>query len=271
VTKKKDEKKMAEIVQIHRKRTKATEAQKYALKGIYLRWLYVAMVVLVVLAISLLGEDDASPPLVQGENTVTQSTNTEEENQGAALVDDAPLSEAVLKDVTEEAPGGTVNAVGQEDISSTLKDESKGETIETEVQAVQGVPPALLNPGNAVWSRSYGYGYDVTWQDYRFHSGADMGLEVGSPIFAAAAGQVEKIVQESDWGSRIYINHGGSLVCVYGGLVPLAGLKAGDKVEAGEQIGEITDSPPIESGDPSHLHFEIWMDGENQDPAVWLP
>ncbi len=271
--KRRDENKMAEIVHIHRKKGKANETKKYALKAIYLRWLYVSMVVLVVLALSFLNGEGNDEPHAQGTSPVAQSSDVKEKSGEDILTVTnvtSPKADAQDKTAAEGAIAAAANKVAPAAVTEQQL-ENEAEETAYQAKAVESEIPTLLKPAAAVWSRSYGYGYDVTWQDYRFHNGADMGLAEGSAVFAAASGQVEKITQDSEWGSRIYMNHNGGITCVYGGLTPRADLKAGDRVSAGEEIGQITASPPVESGDPSHLHFEIWLNGESQDPAVWLP
>jgi murein DD-endopeptidase MepM/ murein hydrolase activator NlpD len=99
-----------------------------------------------------------------------------------------------------------------------------------------------------------------------FHAGTDIGAPWGSPIYAAAAGTVVFAGTMGDGAEVVVIAHDAGLVSMYAhldNLVHPPAVKAGDTVQAGDQIGNlgltgITTGP--------HLHWAVWRDGELIDP-----
>ena len=244
--KKRNDYKMGEIVPIYKKRNKRTAEQKTLLKAVYLRWLYVGLIVLVVVAISLLGGGEPS-----GLSTTIQEPTPVQEPAAVAKDAGKQLSQiAPLPALTEStAPMNIEN---------------------TEVTATSQLPTTFLQPAEGDWTRGYGYAYDETWQDYRFHAGCDMTLALDSPILAIADGSIVEIRQDINWGTLLEMDLGGGLKAIYAGIVPLSQWQAGDRVSAGEELGKIGDTPPEEAAMAPHLHLELWLNDECQDPVLWL-
>ncbi|MEG1997005.1 MAG: M23 family metallopeptidase [Clostridiales bacterium] len=139
--------------------------------------------------------------------------------------------------------------------------------------AVSGEQPSLpviargihwRMPATGEFSRAFGYDYDLTYDDFRFHKGCDMKLPIGELIYAAADGTVISATTDDVWGGIIAIDHGSGWVSVY--KCVNARVSIGDPVSAGESIGSIVDSPPAEAAQVSHLHFEVYLDEEAVDP-----
>jgi murein DD-endopeptidase MepM/ murein hydrolase activator NlpD len=58
---------------------------------------------------------------------------------------------------------------------------------------------------------------------------------------------------------------------VYRFVSETEGMKVGDKVEKGDVIATVAEATGEEYKDGAHLHFEVWKDGVNVDPASYLP
>ncbi|EMY79669.1 peptidase, M23 family [Leptospira weilii serovar Ranarum str. ICFT] len=73
---------------------------------------------------------------------------------------------------------------------------------------------------------------------------------------------------EKDFGGRqVWIDHGHGVMTSFNHLSSIRkNVKAGDKVKQGDPLGTVGNSGLIEeakgSTDNTHLHFEIWVDGE---------
>ena len=132
-----------------------------------------------------------------------------------------------------------------------------------------GESPNWLQPASGEWTRLFGFAYDPTRQDYRFHEGLDMPLAEGSPIGAAASGTVISATEDELWGGVIVLEHSGGWLSIYKCLTPA--VTPGQSVAAGEVIGNICASPPAEASQESHLHFEMHLNEEAEDPLLWLP
>lgn len=115
--------------------------------------------------------------------------------------------------------------------------------------------------------RAFGYGYDETFADYRFHGGVDWQATEGETVLAAIAGRVDEITEDKVYGCGIRLGCGEKLQLVYYGLKPTEGLKKGDELAAGEVVGTVAAAPLFEDGYPAHLHLEVWLDGKVVDPS----
>ena len=71
-------------------------------------------------------------------------------------------------------------------------------------------------------------------------------------------------------GTRIVIDHGDGVKTVYEFVEAKEGLKAGDKVERGDEIATVAAATGNEYKDGAHLHFEVLESGEAVDPSGYL-
>eukprot|EP00899_Mesostigma_viride_P020271 jgi/Mesvir1/28245/Mv04786-RA.1 len=100
-----------------------------------------------------------------------------------------------------------------------------------------------------------------------FHNGVDIAVEVGTPITSAHDGKVTYAGWMSGYGITLCVDHGNGLETLYAHCNELY-VKKGDRVNHGEVIGETGDTG--RSTGP-HLHFEVRMNGNSEDPAIMCP
>ncbi len=98
-----------------------------------------------------------------------------------------------------------------------------------------------------------------------YHRGVDIAAPYGTPVLAANNGVVEDAGWFGGYGLYVGINHGDGLASAYGHLSAVA-VAVGQRVKAGQVIGYVG-STGISTG--PHLHFEILVDGVQQDPMQW--
>lgn len=110
--------------------------------------------------------------------------------------------------------------------------------------------------------------YNSAMEDWRTHDGIDIAAEVGCSVHAAAAGTVRLVFSEAT-GEGVEIEHDDGFVTRYEGLQSIENLKEGDVVQAGDVIGVVGQSKG-ESVEASHLHFEVYKEGEAVDPKKYL-
>jgi murein DD-endopeptidase MepM/ murein hydrolase activator NlpD len=106
------------------------------------------------------------------------------------------------------------------------------------------------------------------------HKGYDIALPKGSPIYAAKNGTVTKAGwqdagnRKKGYGLRVEIDHGGGYTSRYAHAVEGSiTVKVGDKVKAGQQIMQCNSTG---SSTGHHLHFEIRLNGNFQDPGPYI-
>ena len=95
------------------------------------------------------------------------------------------------------------------------------------------------------------------------HDGIDFIAEAGTPVLAAAAGEVVTAEFDPKYGYHVILQHDSSYTTLYAHLSELR-VAAGDIAEAGTEIGTVG-STGLSTG--PHLHLELRKDGQPVDPA----
>lgn len=102
----------------------------------------------------------------------------------------------------------------------------------------------------------------------RFHTGIDLAAPVGTPIYAARAGQVSTAGwSRFGYGLHVIIDHGGAQETLYAHMSRIA-VRPGQWVDRGEVIGYVG-STGWSTG--PHLHFEVRVGGAVRNPLAYLP
>ena len=99
------------------------------------------------------------------------------------------------------------------------------------------------------------------------HPFLDISAPAGSVIKAALDGTVVYAGCDKENGHIIYIQHGSDLITTYKNNGTLT-KKVGDKIKAGTPIAVLGES--ADDSGTSHLHFELWHNGESIDPTKYL-
>ncbi len=115
--------------------------------------------------------------------------------------------------------------------------------------------------------------FSSTMGDYRVHTGIDITVSEGSEVVAVADGTVKSVYTDDMKGVCVEIEHADGVVSVYCNLKAVLGDKvvAGGEIKSGEVVGYVGTSALFEVGEPSHLHFEMLVDGEPVSPTDILP
>jgi len=100
-----------------------------------------------------------------------------------------------------------------------------------------------------------------------FHNGLDIAVPAGTPAVAARGGVVEMAGWDNGYGICVIINHGDGIKSRYAHASSLL-VSVGQHVEQGQPVIGVG-STGRSTG--NHLHFEIIVDGEPQDPRNYLP
>ena len=100
----------------------------------------------------------------------------------------------------------------------------------------------------------------------RPHLGVDFAAPFGTPVHAAADGNVLDAGWEGGLGRSVRIEHADGYRTTYGHLSRLAGsLRAGRSVHRGQVIGYVG-STGLSTG--NHLHYGVERDGQYVDPLT---
>jgi murein DD-endopeptidase MepM/ murein hydrolase activator NlpD len=104
----------------------------------------------------------------------------------------------------------------------------------------------------------------------KMHTGVDWAAPMGTPIYSAGNGEIEKAQWESGYGKYIRIKHANGYETAYGHMTAFArGMEPGKKVRQGQLIGFVG-STGLSTG--AHVHYEILVNGRLVDPMrIKLP
>ena len=122
------------------------------------------------------------------------------------------------------------------------------------------------NPVNGPVGSRFGWRIDPFNGRQALHTGLDFQASVGVPIVAAAGGVVVTSEPHPEYGNMVEIDHGNGLVSRYAHASRLL-VKKGDLVKRGQQIALVGTTG--RSTGP-HLHFEVLVQGVQQDPSKFL-
>lgn len=100
-----------------------------------------------------------------------------------------------------------------------------------------------------------------------FHEGFDIGVPIGTPVYAIADGEVVTVGSSGSSGNMVKVHHGNGLTTSYMHLSAF-NVGKGDKVTRGQQIA-LSGNTGIGSTGP-HLHFEVQVNGKNIYPDKYF-
>ena len=98
----------------------------------------------------------------------------------------------------------------------------------------------------------------------RAHQGIDFAAGTGAPIVAAGDGVVLQAARWGGYGNWLRIRHTGGWDTGYGHISRYAtGIRPGMRVHQGQVVAYVG-STGLATG--PHLHYEVWKDGQRQNP-----
>jgi murein DD-endopeptidase MepM/ murein hydrolase activator NlpD len=113
---------------------------------------------------------------------------------------------------------------------------------------------------------SFGEREDPINGEGAFHSGLDIEAPDGTPVRAAADGNVTDASMNAGYGREIILNHGHDLLTVYGHLSAMA-VVPGQHVIRGQVIGYVGHSGRATG---PHLHYEVRVHNVPVNPHKYL-
>ena len=132
-------------------------------------------------------------------------------------------------------------------------------------RVLEGVPQVVPAANERITS-SFGYRRDPFTRRAAMHNGIDFRGGRGSPIFAAARGEVVFAGRRGGYGNLVEISHGNGMMTRYAHLSRID-VSVGDSVEAGDTLGGLGSTG--RSTGP-HLHFEVRINGRAVNPRPFL-
>ncbi len=148
----------------------------------------------------------------------------------------------------------------EEEAKKKAEEEAKKKAEEEAIAAEKFTWPV---PGFKWITDDYGYRTHPITGKVSFHAGIDVGVYLGEPIYATAAGKVISNTYNSAYGYMIKIDHGDGWVSLYAHFCRKSSLAVGTVVKKGQVVG-YCGSTGLSTG--PHLHFGLYKDGASVNP-----
>ncbi|HEY4182235.1 MAG TPA: M23 family metallopeptidase [Kofleriaceae bacterium] len=117
------------------------------------------------------------------------------------------------------------------------------------------------------WQTSgFGWRDDPYRHRSKFHAGADIRAESGTPVFAAGDGVVSFAGRMNGYGNLVMVDHGGGVITRYAHLRAIL-TKKGSVLAAGTTLGLVGRTGHATG---NHLHFEVRLDDRPVSPTLAL-
>lgn len=124
-----------------------------------------------------------------------------------------------------------------------------------------------IRPSTARISSGFGYRLDPFGRrSTKRHNGIDFAGKPDSPIFVTADGVVRHAGWVPSYGRAILVDHGFGYSTLYAHTTDIR-VKAGDVVKRGDKIATMGSSGRSTG---THLHYEVWKDGQAVNPRNYF-
>ncbi len=173
----------------------------------------------------------------------------------------------------QQEPSAAVQAAGTRPSAMTTP---ATDPVETTVPPTQATAPQAMKtavPVQGEVAAPYAMealAYNETTRDWRVHMGIDYTAAAGTPVTAAADGEVYSVYEDETTGMNVVIRHAGGYSTRYASLADTVSVKPGDMVKLGQTIGHVGSTALLETAIGDHVCFSVSLNGETIDPAQFL-
>ncbi|MBX7144684.1 MAG: M23 family metallopeptidase [Oligoflexia bacterium] len=116
-------------------------------------------------------------------------------------------------------------------------------------------------------SSEYGWRNHPVFHVVKHHEGIDLAAPEGAPIRSIQAGRIVFADPYGGYGNLVVVQHAGGMTSHYGHCRSIR-VRPGQLVQAGEIVGTVGSTGRVTG---PHLHFEIRLRGEVENPERYLP
>ncbi len=220
----------------------------------------------------------------EDENVVPNEELQEASYSGDKTVENSNATNETIEVELEKTVQNTtvVTPESKEPVSQVVKEEKKEEKKSAEqptkeVQKEQEQEPAkeLAFQAPVVGEITKDFAmetlvYSETLDEWCTHSGIDIKADKAAVVIASESGKVESIKNDPRYGLTVIISHGNGFKTMYSNLLTAEFVKEGEEVEKGQTIATVGETASFEIADDTHLHFEMYKDGEAVNPTIYF-
>ena len=177
-------------------------------------------------------------------------------------------TEKSSQDIGDDSLGGEKQNEIQNDTNEEVDKAGAQNVVDTNF----GISSKLIWPveGNVI------IGFDMnntvyfsTLDLYKCSDAVYIQSDVGTPVYAGHACQVEEIGYDTEIGNNVTVEMGGGYVVTYGQLRDVQ-IEKGATLEEGELIGYVASPTKYFSVEGAHLYIKMTKDGVAIDPLDYL-
>lgn len=178
---------------------------------------------------------------------------------------------STISSIDENANEGRnlVNSNAAEAKKSETKSSSNTNITKTQ-NKVTVKPLSFSKPLNGQIQKPYSIDkviYSKTLELWKTHDGIDISSQIGENVKSIEKGTVEKVYDDSFYGTTVVIDHGQGYKSSYSNLNSKVSVKEKQTVTKGQVIGKVSNTSIGEIKDEAHLHFTLFKDNNNVDPT----
>ena len=166
------------------------------------------------------------------------------------------------------AAQSTIYGMGGESADDTVKHISSiDELSRDESSSIKSVNSIILPVESHTVTCEYGDRIHPITGKKSFHTGLDIGEDMGKNIYAVLDGTVKKTVEDDpDYGNYIIVSHSQGVQTMYAHCSKLT-AKKGERVKRGDVIAYVG-TTGLSTG--PHLHFEVRINGTRLNPRWFI-
>lgn len=179
----------------------------------------------------------------------TVSTISNSEDTSSKIEDNSSIENNTTN--AAEAKVST-NSTSNKKTQTTVKPLSFSKPINGEIQKQYSIDKVI---------------YSKTLELWKTHDGIDIAADIGTNVKSIEKGTIEKVYEDSFYGTTIVIDHGQGYKSSYSNLDKNISVKEKQTVNKGQVIGKISNTAIGEIKDEPHLHFTLFKDNNNVDPT----
>jgi len=203
--------------------------------------------------------------LQKGKNDLTNFLNQKIQEQ-SILKDEVEIKSSLLKSLQEKK---TYYLYQKSEIEEEIKKEDAliKKLIEEAMKSQLTLKTGLIWPIKGEITSGFGWRTSPIWGGKEFHEGIDIAVNTGTPVKAAADGEIIYVDWMTGYGNLVIISHGSDVSTFYAHLKSFT-IKKGEMVKQGQTIA-YSDNTGWSTG--PHLHFGVYIGNKAINPLDYLP